>query len=304
MPDRARAASAVRWGFLQAAALAALLGLAACGGGNGGSDGPTQPTPQPNQPIFYTAVGASDAVGYGGSVVCLPLVDCPNGTGYVWVLARQLAATRTVTTTNLGIPGAVIGPEIESLADSLGRGVANFVEDEARFVAANTTMVTIFAGGNDANVVGDVALRRGLRGADLRAFLDQQIEQFRTSYDALLRAVRDRAPAARVYVLNVPNLAALPYVASRPLEERQGLQYLAVNFSTRAANRLTSQGAVVVDILCDARTYDPANVSRDGFHPSDQGYALMADLLHAAVTAGSAPAPAASCPQMTTVPPL
>ena len=55
-------------------------------------DGPTSPTPT-NNTVAYSAVGASDGIGFGGSVPCIPFdPDCPNGTGYVYLLKRRLAS--------------------------------------------------------------------------------------------------------------------------------------------------------------------------------------------------------------------
>jgi len=54
--------------------------------------------------------------------------------------------------------------------------------------------------------------------------------------------------------------------------------------------------------MCDPRLVQPATFSSDGFHPSDAGYAIMADLGYAALTSGSAPAPQSSCAQRTALP--
>jgi lysophospholipase L1-like esterase len=54
----------------------------------------------------------------------------------------------------------------------------------------------------------------------------------------------------------------------------------------------------VVDLMCDARSYLPQNYSADGFHPSDSGYAFMAEAVLNAVNASSLPAPRSDCPQM------
>ena len=71
-----------------------------------GGDSPTAPTPlAPGATINYSAVGASDANGVGSSVVCLPLVDCPNGMGYVPVAARQLRGRGF--TVNLPMPAGL-----------------------------------------------------------------------------------------------------------------------------------------------------------------------------------------------------
>jgi lysophospholipase L1-like esterase len=55
---------------------------------------------------------------------------------------------------------------------------------------------------------------------------------------------------------------------------------------------------VVVDLMCDARVYEPANFAADGFHPNDHGYELLAEKLFGALGEHAVPPPA-SCPQMT-----
>ncbi len=92
-------------------ALSGGLILYACGGSSDGS--PTGPTP--GNGVFYTAIGASDSVGLGASVPCTS-PSCPGGTGWVPVLARRLGATLN----NLGISGAVIGPDIQRWGFGMG----------------------------------------------------------------------------------------------------------------------------------------------------------------------------------------
>ena len=61
-------------------------------------------------------------------------------------------------------------------------------------------------------------------------------------------------------------------------------------------NALTTDGVIVVDLMCDPAFYNPAIFSADGFHPNDAGYGYMADLVYAAATStAAAPAPRASC---------
>src|SRR5205823_10326210 len=115
----------ISW-FIGIGILSALV--SACG--TASTDSPTAPggPPAPGSTIVYTAVGASDATGHGGSVECVPFVDCPNGTGYVPVTARSLRGQGySVTLTNLGIPTAVIGPDFQALGRQYGRTiVGNF----------------------------------------------------------------------------------------------------------------------------------------------------------------------------------
>ncbi|MCL4845280.1 MAG: SGNH/GDSL hydrolase family protein [Acidobacteria bacterium] len=280
--------------------LVAALTTGACSGNGGG--GPTQPSPPPTTgPIYYTAIGASDAVGVGASVPCFPFAPCPDGTGYVPVVARRLAASREVNTTNLGLPATVIGPEIQALGNRHGRGIpGNFIQNAMPFVPRNSTLVTIFAGGNDVNAVG-AALEGGAGGTAPEAFIAQQVRVFADHYDELLRGIRQRAPSAQIVVLNVPNFAGLPFTAGYTPLRRRGLERISVGFSTEVVNRLTSHDVRVVDLLCDARSYQAANYSSDGFHPNDAGYAFMADLLVAAIERG-APSPRSTCPEMTLAP--
>jgi lysophospholipase L1-like esterase len=283
------------------AAVVCLAALPACS--ENGNDSPTNPTPPTqSQEVSYAAVGASDAVGYGGSAPCLPFADCPDGTGYVQATVRRLRAQgRTVSITNLGIPGAVLSREIQDIGNSLGRGIpGNFIEREMPFVPRSATLVTIFAGGNDANAIG-AAVRAGHGGADPRSYIDTHARNFGRDLALLVNGIRGRAPQARVVLLNLPNLAALPYVRGFPIVELAVLQRIAVGFSAQA-NALASANVLVIDLMCDPRSYEPGNYSSDGFHPNDAGYAFMTDLVVAASTGGTTAPPRASCPQMTIYP--
>ena len=248
--------------------------------------------------MFYAAIGASDAVGFGSTVPCFPFADCPDGTGYVPLTARRLKADgKIVSLTNLGIPGAVLSSETQTLGNSFGRGIqGNFIDRELPFVPRNATLVTIFAGGNDANTIGE-AVQRGQAGTDPTAFVATQVTNFGRDLRTLVTGVRDRAPGARIILLNLPNMAGLPYATPLTVAQRRILQSIAVGLSAQA-NTLATQGVIVLDLMCDARSYVPGNYSSDGFHPNDAGYAYLGELSYLAATTGSGPAPRASCPQM------
>ena len=99
--------------------IASVLVLAACAKN-------TAVPPTVSTQVFYTAIGASDAVGYNASIPCanppaIAVPTCPGGTGYVPVLARTLAANgATVTLDDRGISGAVIGPDILATGNLYG----------------------------------------------------------------------------------------------------------------------------------------------------------------------------------------
>ncbi len=264
------------------------------------SDAPTSPTP-PTTP-YYTVIGASDALGHGGSVECFPFdLDCQNGTGYAQRIIRRFRQERgEAGYQNLGLPGQVLNRAVEDFARQLGREGGNFIDRQAPFVKPETTMLTIFAGGNDANVIGE-AIRAGLAGPDPRAFIDAQVRQWGSDFGAMIDGIRGRAPNARIVVLNVPNLGAAPYVAANPIIERSILQRITVGLADQA-NALTSRGVLIVDLMCEPRIYNAGNFYSDGFHPNDNGYALIADLTYPAAANGVASSPQAGCLQRTSLP--
>jgi len=273
------------------------------GDDGGPSPGPSpSPTPTPGTPVAYTAIGASDAVGVGSSAVCIPFTACPDGRGYVPLVARELGSDgTTVTLSNLGIPATVLSPAIETIGNQYGRGIpGNFLEQEMPFVPRSSTVVTIFAGGNDTNAIG-TAVDRGAAGGDPNGYIDQQVRGFASDYTALVRGIRARAPSARIVAMNLPNMAALPYAARFSLTQRRYLQRIAVGFSREGANALVSEGVVVVDLMCNARSYQSGNYSSDGFHPNDAGYAFLASELVRAIRTAGYPPPQGDCGFMRSV---
>lgn len=278
--------------------LAAAVTLASCGLFKSPTDPGSGTGVLPNV-VNYTAVGASDAIGFGSSVVCAPFTVCPNGMGYVQLIQRRLTSDgKTGTFVNLGLPGAVLNPEIEAIGNSLNRQIpGNFLDSEENFVPTDSTLVTIFAGGNDANTIG-AAVDAGLGGSDPNGYVQTEIQHYGRDLATLVTTIQTRAPGVRVVVLNLPNLAALPYAAGDSLSQKRGLQQIAVGLSAQA-NAMTSKGALVVDLMCDSNFYNPSSFSSDGFHPNDAGYAYLANVIYPVATTGQASAPLASCAQMT-----
>jgi lysophospholipase L1-like esterase len=270
------------------------------------SKSPTSPTgpPAAGSTIVYTAVGASDANGVGSSAPCA-LFDtvCANGMGYVPVAMRQLRDQGfAVTLLNLGIPTAVIGRDFQTLGQQYNRFIGgNFIDQEMNFIQPTSTLVTIFAGVNEVNVI-TAALGGGAGGSDPNAYMDAQVRAFGTDYATLLDGIRARAGAPRIIVLNVPNPAGLPYLAGTSLAQRQAAQRIAVAMTKTVVNPLATGNLVVVDLMCDARSYIPSNYFSDGLHPNDSGYAFIASEVVRAVTSAAYPAPQSSCPAMTLVP--
>ena len=223
--------------------------------------------------------------------------------GYVPVAVRQLGAQGfKVTLRDLGLPTAVIGRDFQDLGRQYGRAIeANFIEAEMPFVLPDSTVVTIFAGINEVNTI-TAALGAGAGGNDPNAYIDDQVRAFGADYTTLISGIRSRAGATRFVVLNAPNAAGMPFLAGASLAQRQAAQRAAVRMTTTVVNQLVSRGVVVVDAMCDARSYLRSNYSQDGIHPNDAGYAFIAAEVVRAMTAAAYPGPQGSCAPMTLVP--
>ena len=161
-----------------------------------------------------------------------------------------------------------------------------------------TTHLTIFAGGNDANTIAFAARSRG---GDVNAFVDAQVRQWGIDLEDLVARIRTRAPNARIVALNLPNLAASPYLAGNPTVEKSLMQRVAVGLSDRV-NALTTRNVLIVDLMCEPRIYLPANYASDGFHPSDGGYAVFTELTLPALRDGTNRVPSTSCAQRAVFP--
>jgi lysophospholipase L1-like esterase len=276
--------------------IAALAMSLAAGCSSG--DSPTSPSGS-GQPPFYAAIGASDGIGFGSSSPCVPFAECPNGTGYVQILLRTLREAGSVGHRNLSLPGAVLSRAIEDLAREIGRPIdslaGNFIDRQAPFVPNETTQVTIFAGGNDANVIAQAA-RSGRGGSDVNGFVDAQVRQWGVDLEDLVARIRSRAPNARIVALNLPNLAASPYMSGNTTAEKSLMQRVAVGLSDRV-NALTARNVLVVDLMCDARLYQGQNYASDGFHPGDGGYRVFVELTLPALRDGASAPPNTNCPQ-------
>ena len=184
----------------------------------------------------YTAIGASDAVGYGSSHPCATAAvvigadtelmptpaNCPGGSGYVPDIAGALASgANTVALTDLGISGAVIGPTERALGNQYEPFVfgpcspcvpGDFLTDELPLLPSPINTVTIFAGGNDTNAIfSHVAVACGsCTPQQVAAMITADVTNFGNDYVTLLGAVHERFPFARIYIANLPNFGLIP----------------------------------------------------------------------------------------------
>ncbi len=315
-----------------AVGLVAASGLAACSSDQSSVPAAaiSAPSPSPTATLTvtssaYTAIGASDAVGFGASVPCAnpPIVaapTCPGGTGYVPLIAAALAKMpANVTLLDLGISGAVIGPDILAVGNqygSQGSGApcrprtgndvvpGDFITNELPRLSGNETLVTIFAGGNDTNVLVNAAtckLAAGSTNAQVQTFLASEISAFGFDFNQLISAVQKKAPGAKIVVANLPNFAGIPFAQTSAVAPAKPLlQAVSVGIDTAVYQIAATRSNIpTVDLLCDPRSYDPNNFYTDGFHPDDAGYAILAASFYTQIVAASPALPSTSCPAMT-----
>jgi lysophospholipase L1-like esterase len=203
--------------------------------------------------IVYAAIGASETYGIGAT----------DRYRQAWPQVFFIdVLPRSAVLYNFGIPGAT---------------TAQALQDEVpAAIAAHPTVVTVWLNVND--------LIRGVSAADYAAQLRQ-----------LLHALR-RGGQTQVLVANTPDLGQLPaYRACLPNAPAGGPTCVipnglvptpqAITAAVDAYNAAISQaakqeGATLVDLHLNGAqiAQHPEWVSADGFHPSEQGYAVIAKL--------------------------
>ncbi len=120
--------------------------------------------------------------------------------GYVQLIQRHLTVGRQAgDVRRISVfPGAVLNPEIEAIGNSatLNRQIpGNFIESEENFVPVASTLVTIFAGGNDANTIG-AAVDAGLgRNGSERLRADARFSTMAATWRRSSRPFRRARPA-------------------------------------------------------------------------------------------------------------
>ncbi|MEA2633525.1 MAG: hypothetical protein QOJ33_757 [Chloroflexota bacterium] len=212
-----------------------------------------RPSASAPAPVVYAAIGASETYGIGAN----------DRYRQAWPqVFYNDVLPRSAVLYNFGIPGATTA---EALRDEVPSAVA-----------VHPTVVTVWLNVND--------LIRGVPAADYEGQLQQ-----------LLHTLR-RGGQTQVLVANTPDLGQLPaYRACLPNAPTGGPACLipdgllptpqAVATTVAAYNAAIDQaakqeGATLVDLHLNGAqiSQHPEWLSADGFHPSEQGYAVIARL--------------------------
>ena len=204
-------------------------------------------------PVVYAAIGASETFGIGSS----------DRSRQAWpqVFTNDVLP-RSAVLHNFGIPGATTA---QALRDEVPAALA-----------VHPTVVTVWLNVND--------LISGVASPAYEAQLRQ-----------LLHTLR-RGGQARVLVANTPDLAQLPaYRACFPnapaggpacvipdalLPSPQAVAVAVAAYNAAITEAVNLEGATLVDLHLNGEqiSQHPEWISADGFHPSGQGYAVIARL--------------------------
>ncbi|NVM94490.1 SGNH/GDSL hydrolase family protein [Arthrobacter wenxiniae] len=161
-------------------------------------------TAQSAPPVTYTVLGDSYSAGTGGGAESLPCLQSPNGYGNDYAAATHQAMV------NLACYGATAA-QVQAL--------------QVPLIPATTRLITLTVGGNDIGT-GDVsaacvaAPQSSTCTAALQASLEK-LTKLPAQLKSLIRAVKAKAPRAKIAFLGYPelfepaNMAALGYPAAQ-----------------------------------------------------------------------------------------
>jgi lysophospholipase L1-like esterase len=168
----------------------------------------------------------------------------PLTNGYVYRIEGALENERgeVVNLTNLGVPGA--------LADDI-----RSVLDGALAIGVSADIVTLWTGAND--------LTRGRTPADFEADLDAMLTRLR------------QETGARIFLADLPDLTLLPTFIAEPDPDVTPARVAAFNAVIQGA--AARHGVFLVRLSTLPVTADLTS-DVDGFHPSNEGHARIADL--------------------------
>lgn len=234
----------------------------------------TPSTPPP--PGLYVALGDSITYGYGVAENCHAFpahpVDidsyCPDGTSYAILTAKALRKAGVAGHfMNLGINGAT---------------VERVIADELPYLPADTTLITLYVGTNDS---------RAVRNPENS--IASVVQKYESHYQKLLQLIHERAPQARIVLINFPNqkyLAAGYHVAEDVLPRYDQISQILASFIDEHYPNYA-----VVDTICNPASYDQKLLYRATVHPNEAGSEILARAVTEVILAKHPLDPPASC---------
>ncbi len=228
----------------------------------------------------YIAIGDSLAFGVGASD--------PATNGYVTVTYEALHRSeryrqRGLDLVNLGVPGAT-SSDLLLPGGQLERAVAEIRERQEDTSSAddNVEIITVNIGGNDllALVTADSPCLADPQSTECEQRLQETLDTLEDDLTQVLRSLREAAPKADIVVLDLYS----------PLSGRGGAAELVADLVVRDINAVTER--VVSDLELRVKFVSVHSlfrgraaqlVSADNLHPNDEGHAVMAEVVLAAI---------------------
>lgn len=227
----------------------------------------------------YVALGDSLAFGVGAS-------DTATG-GYVALTHDALRRSeryrgRGLDLINLSLPGAT-SSDLLLPGGQLERALGEIHDrQEDASPADDVEIVSINIGGNDvlALATADSPCLADPLSEDCRDRFDEMLDGLEDNLSEVLRRLREAAPKAKIVVLDLYS----------PLSGRGGPADLIADLAIRDINAVTEQVASAQEFNADLATvFDLFRgradrfVADDNLHPNDDGHALMAEVVLAAI---------------------
>lgn len=231
-------------------------------------------TPPPEG--IYVAMGDSITFGKGVGIDCQAFpthpVDietyCPDGQSYVALVAKKLRqAGMAGKVMNLGINGAQV-PRV--------------ISDELPYLPADATLVTLYIGTNDSRLVRDPKVP-----------VKTVIANYERGYDELLSMIHQKAPLARIVLINFPNQKGLagPFHLTEDVVARY-------DETSQAMDKFINDhypNYAVVSTVCNPKSYDEALQFRGTVHPNEAGAVILANEITDVILASTPPVPPSAC---------
>ncbi|MPY50971.1 SGNH/GDSL hydrolase family protein [Streptomyces acidicola] len=281
---------------------ATLLGVTACDAGGGDGPGPSgtkakaQPSPTPSwdrTPRSIAAVGDSITRGFDA---CSVLSDCPEVS---WATGTD-SKVKSLAVRLLGAAGAAERSWNYAVS---GARMADLPDQMTEAAAKRPELVTVMAGANDACRPTPDAMT--------------SVDDFRTSFEDAMRALRKTSAKAQVYVASVPDLKRLwsqgrtnPLgkqvwklgICPSMLGDPDALDAVATQRRDTVQDRVEAYNKVLKDVCAKDRycrfdggavfeyRFGTKQLSKwDWFHPSRNGQARLAEMAYRNVTAREDP---------------
>lgn len=200
---------------------------------------------------LIVAVGDSFTHEVTANVPCstpflTPINACPDGTGYLTVVARNLPAPTAFQNMSFAAAHTVSAPLYQ-----------------IPMMSPAATVVVLFIGNNDRQPV---------------AYGSYPMAQWKEDYDWAVEAVHERAPHARLILATLPNPAYVPFF-TRGLQNNRlsAEQRTIVGNATLEMDRfIQAHDLDIADLLCEPALYDEGTLDGDKFHPNDVGFSRIA----------------------------